>query len=120
MRRRLALTVGLALAACGVERSAPPARETTNPSIPSAMPGSGVTVPGSALSAMPVTGHGGPMRRLCGNSEFSSRRSLWLTRPAHRRLATALQSIGAAARPRSSEPHRKPVFVVRFWIWNIG
>ena len=62
MRRRFALTVGLALAACGVERSATPARETTNPSIPSAMPGSGVTVPGSALSAMPVTGHGGPMQ----------------------------------------------------------
>ena len=119
MRRSFALTVGLALAACGVERSATPARETTNPSIPSAMPGSGVTVPGSALSAMPVTGHGGPMRTL-RESEFSSRRSLSLIRPAHRRLATALQSIGAAARPRSSEPHRKPVFVVRFSIRNIG
>ena len=66
MRRRLALTVGLALTGCNMQQPVRPTSETVNPSIPSAMPGSGVTVPGNALSAMPVTGHGGPMQ-VCGN-----------------------------------------------------
>lgn len=65
MRRSLALTVGLALTGCSMQ-PVKPASETANPSIPSAAPGSGVTVPGSALSAMPVTGHGGPMQDSAG------------------------------------------------------
>jgi hypothetical protein len=66
MRRSLALMVGLALTGCSVQKGVKPAGETANPSIPSAMPGSGVTLPGSALSAMPVSGHGGPMEDSLG------------------------------------------------------
>jgi hypothetical protein len=62
MRRSLALMVGLALTDCSVQQPVKPASETANPSIPSAMPGTGVTFPSSALSGMPVTGHGGPMQ----------------------------------------------------------
>ena len=68
MRPRFAFSlISLVLAACAAEKPGMPAGPTTGkPSIPSAIPGTGVTVPGSTLSSMPATGTGGPMQGSAG------------------------------------------------------
>ena len=61
MKPRLAVVLTIALAACTSERGV----TTTGahqPWNPNAATGGGVTVPGGALSGMPVSGTGGPMQ----------------------------------------------------------
>ncbi|MBV8592298.1 MAG: hypothetical protein JO212_19955 [Acetobacteraceae bacterium] len=66
MKPLLAVLLIIALAACTAEKAGTTAGGTSQPWNPNATTGGGVTVPGSALSAMPVSGQGGPMQGSAG------------------------------------------------------
>ena len=95
--------ISLVLAACAAEKPGTPASPTTGkPSVPSEIAGTGVTVPGSTLSTMPVTGTGGPMQGSAGMSVAAPQQPA-MNRPAHNRLVRGQRNIAWAARPLSNK-----------------
>jgi hypothetical protein len=59
---------GIAVSACSPGGPVPPIHKAGIAATPGAPPGSGVNLPGSALSDIPATGHSGPMQGSVGMS----------------------------------------------------